>query len=67
MRSGRLLLVQLDGYGVKRPTAHQVRNRQPSLRLVFRINDSPSAVNTGFASPSKIPQIALRVQLFASP
>src|SRR5262249_24882244 len=51
-------LVQLDD---ARPTAHQGRHGEPSLCLTFRLNDDPSAVDASFASPVKIPEIALRV------
>ena len=53
-------LVQLND---ARPTAHQGRHRQPSLCLVFRLNDGPSAVDASFASPVKIPEVTLRVDL----
>src|SRR5262249_52269536 len=44
------------------PAAHQRRYRQPSLGFIFRLNDGPSAVDAGFASPVKIPEIALCVE-----
>src|SRR5215470_440484 len=44
------------------PTAHQRRYRQPRLCFIFRVNDGPSAVDASFASPIKIPKIALRVE-----
>src|SRR5262249_48250298 len=44
------------------PSAHQRRHRQPSLCFIFRVNDGPSAVDASFASPIKIPKIALRVE-----
>src|SRR5215469_15285490 len=46
------------------PTAHQRRYRQPSLFSIFRLDDGPSAVDASFASPVKIPEIALRVEHF---